>query len=51
MNYIFLPEAESDLISAVDYYENCQTSLGIEFAVSVSKTIDRIIEYLWVLVI
>lgn len=45
MNYKFLPEADSDLNSAVAYYENCQTFLGIEFAVSVSKTIDRIMEY------
>ncbi len=45
MNYKFLPEAESDLVAAVSYYESCETSLGIDFSFAVSKTIARIIEY------
>lgn len=40
-----LPEAENDLINAVTYYENCEHSLGIDFAIEVDKTIARIIEY------
>ena len=45
MIYKFLPEAESDLISAITYYENCETSLGIDFTFEVSKTIERIMKY------
>lgn len=40
-----LPEAEKDLINAVAYSENCESSLGIDFAIEVDKTIARIIEY------
>ena len=45
MTYFFHPDAEEELNTSVDYYEDCQTNLGLEFANEVYKTIQRIIEY------
>lgn len=43
MTYSFHPEAELELNAAVDYYEECRTGLGAEFAYEVQKTIQRIL--------
>jgi hypothetical protein len=45
MTYSFHPDAEAELNAAVDYYEECKTDLGLEFAYEVYKTIQRIIEF------
>ena len=45
MNFSFHPEAEAELNSAIDYYENIQADLGLEFAQEVYATIRRIIDY------
>ena len=45
MTYSFHPEAELELNIAVDYYEECKTNLGAEFAYEVQKTIQRILEF------
>ncbi len=45
MNYIFHPEAKKELANAIDYYEDCQESLGIEFLEEVYSTIQRIISF------
>lgn len=32
MNYSFLPEARIEFFSAIEYYENCSTGLGLRDA-------------------
>lgn len=45
MNYIFYPEAEEELNLAAEYYEECKTGLGKEFAHEIFSTIQRILSY------
>jgi len=45
MTYSFHPDAELELNASVDYYEECKTNLGSEFAYEVQKTIQRILEF------
>lgn len=45
MKYFFHPEAENELNSSVEYYEECKKHLGLEFATEVYNTIQRIIEF------
>jgi hypothetical protein len=45
MKFYFHPDAEVEFDRAVEYYEQCQTGLGLEFAKEVYATITRIIEY------
>ena len=45
MTYSFHPDAEVELNASVDYYEECQINLGLEFAHEVYKTIQRIREF------
>ena len=45
MKYRFLPQAELDFQDAADYYEHCQKGLGAEFAIEVSRAIERILQY------
>jgi len=32
MKYLFHPDAEQEFNAAIDYYEECKTGLGLEFA-------------------
>jgi len=45
MKYSFHPAAKTELIGAIDYYEDCQPGLGLEFAKEIYSTIHRIIQY------
>ncbi|HQR74248.1 MAG TPA: type II toxin-antitoxin system RelE/ParE family toxin [Sulfurovum sp.] len=45
MTYSFHPDAELELNASVNYYQECQDGLGLEFAYEVHKTIQRILEY------
>ncbi len=45
MTYSFHPEAEIEFNASVDYYEDRQVSLGLEFAHEVYKTIQSILEF------
>jgi len=45
MTYRFHPDAELELNFAIDYYEECQERLGLEFAQEVYATIHRIIDF------
>ncbi|MBI3611152.1 MAG: type II toxin-antitoxin system RelE/ParE family toxin [Nitrospirae bacterium] len=45
MKFYFHPEAEAEFDRAVEYYEQCQSGLGLEFAEEVYATIARIIQY------
>ncbi|MFK5881035.1 MAG: type II toxin-antitoxin system RelE/ParE family toxin [Sulfurospirillum sp.] len=45
MNYLFHPEAEKEFNATIDYYEECKTGLGLEFANEVYRTIQRILKF------
>lgn len=45
MKFYFHPDAEAEFDRAVEYYEQFQPGLGIEFAEEVYTTITRIIQY------
>ncbi len=41
MIYSFHPEAEDEFLEAIDYYEDREDGLGLDFASEVYATIDR----------
>jgi hypothetical protein len=45
MKFYFHPQANTELDETVQYYENCQIGLGLEFAGEIYAAIRRIIEY------
>ncbi|WP_291991732.1 type II toxin-antitoxin system RelE/ParE family toxin [Candidatus Accumulibacter sp. ACC003] len=45
MKYAFHPEAETEFLHAIDYYEECEPGLGYDFAVEVYSAIERTIAY------
>ena len=45
MIYSFHHDAELELNQAIDYYEECQAGLGLEFADEVYKTVQRILVF------
>ncbi len=45
MNYSFHPEAETELEVAIQYYEDCEQSLGYDFAIEIYTTIQNILAY------
>ncbi len=45
MKYSFHPEAEIEFNISIDYYEECQINLGLEFANEVYTTIQRILDF------
>jgi hypothetical protein len=45
MKFYFHPGAEAEFDMAVEYYEELQPGLGIEFAEEIYATITRIIQY------
>lgn len=42
MRYAFHPEAETELVKAVEYYEEREQGLGHDLAVEVYSTLERI---------
>ena len=45
MKLLFHPDAEMELREAANYYDDCQTGLGLDFAEEVYAAISRIIKY------
>ncbi len=45
MRFYFHPEAREEFDGAVDFYEQSQAGLGLEFAEEVYATIARIVQY------
>lgn len=45
MRFFFHPEAKAEFDGAVDFYEQSQPGLGLEFAEEVYAAIARIIQY------
>ena len=41
----FHPEAEAELVAAIDYYEACESGLGFEFALEANLALERAIKY------
>ena len=44
MSHSFHPEAEAEFLDAIDYYEDCEEGLGIDFVVEVQSAIDRAVQ-------
>jgi len=45
MKVFFHPEAKEEFFEAINYYEQCQEGLGLEFAREIYATIQRIIHF------
>jgi plasmid stabilization system protein ParE len=45
MTFSFHPRAEKEFNQAIDYYEECQVNLGLEFVDEVHNTIQRIMAF------
>ena len=45
MKYSFHPEAESEFIGAINYYEDKEKGLGYDFALEAYSTIQRILTH------
>lgn len=45
MSFSFHPEAEEEFIQAISYYENCESSLGLDFASEIYSTIQNAADY------
>ncbi|MBL1262403.1 type II toxin-antitoxin system RelE/ParE family toxin [Methylomicrobium sp. RS1] len=42
MNILFHPDAELEFNEAIDYYENAETGLGLDFSIEIANAIERI---------
>jgi toxin ParE1/3/4 len=45
MKFYFHEDAELEFGKAIEYYEGCQTGLGLEYAQEIYAAIKRIIQY------
>ena len=45
MTFSFHPEAETEFLEAVDYYEDRERGLGFDFSIEVLATIQTIVTY------
>jgi plasmid stabilization system protein ParE len=45
MKFHLLPEANDDLSQAIEYYEDCEDGLGLDFLIEFEKAIRRIVEH------
>jgi len=45
MTFSFHPEAEKELILAIDFYEEKERGLGRDFALEIYSTVERILTY------
>jgi len=45
VNFYFHPDAETEFNDAIDHYEEKQNDLGLDFALEVYMTIDRILSF------
>ncbi len=43
MNFSFHPEAETEFIKAIQYYEEQERELGLDFSMEVYKSVTRIL--------
>ncbi|AQT60815.1 plasmid stabilization protein [Cellvibrio sp. PSBB023] len=45
MRVEFHPDAEAELVAAVDYYESSEPGLGFEFALEANLALERAVKY------
>ena len=45
MRFFFHHEAEEEFLKAIDYYEEVHRGLGVDFAIEVYSTIERIVGF------
>ena len=45
MNFFFHPEAEIEFVQAVDYYEEVEKDLGLDFTFEIYSTIERVLAH------
>jgi len=45
MKYSFHPVSEKELNEAIDYYDECQDGLGLEFAKEAYSTVQNILSF------
>ena len=45
MTHLFHPEAEDELIQAIEYYEKIEPGLGYDFAIEVYSAIQRAVAF------
>lgn len=45
MTFYFHPEADDEFFNAVEYYENCEPGLGIDFSREIQAAIQNVIDY------
>lgn len=45
MTYAFHPEAETEFFAAIDYYQECDSGLGADFAGEVYAAVANIVPY------
>lgn len=45
VRYAFHPEAETEFVRAVEYYEEREEGLGLDFAVEIHSAIERILAH------
>ena len=45
MTFSFHPEAETEFLEAIDYYEDRERGLGYDFSIEVFATIQNIVTY------
>ena len=45
MTFDFHPEAETELLEAIAYYESCEPGLGEDFSLEVYSTVQNILSY------
>jgi plasmid stabilization system protein ParE len=45
VKYSFHPEAEAEFVQSIEYYEDCEVGLGLDFAAEVYSAIERIMAH------
>jgi hypothetical protein len=45
MNILFHPDAELEFNEAIDYYENVENGLGLDFSIEIANAIGRIADF------
>ena len=45
MTFAFHPEAETEFLEAIEYYESCAPGLGEDFSLEVYSTVQNILSY------
>jgi hypothetical protein len=45
MLFIFHPEAETEFLETIEYYELCRNGLGYEFSIEIYSAIQKVIDY------